>query len=166
MVNSPFVFSLTSSARRSTCSVNARRLPHTETFHSVAIASVPKASVMAAGNNLEALRTAIQASRTKYTVLTDVEDESSTPVIFNLAQNYPNPFNPTTKISFSIPESGIVNLKIYDLLGGEVAELINSEMKTGNHSINFDASNLSSGMYFYKIETGSYSQTRKMMLLK
>ncbi len=121
---------------------------------------------LAAGDNLEDLRTAIQASRTKYNLITDVEDETTIPVKFNLAQNFPNPFNPTTKINFSIPESGIVNLKIYDLLGREVAKLINSEMQPGNYSYDFNAGQLSSGMYFYKIEAGKFSQTRKMMLLK
>jgi type IX secretion system substrate protein/putative pyrroloquinoline-quinone binding quinoprotein len=102
--------------------------------------------------------------------LTDIntpgEDYLKVPNSFGLAQNFPNPFNPSTKISFSIPQAANVNLKIYDLLGREVAELINKEMKPGSHSINFNAGNLTSGMYFYKIEAGEYSQTRKMILIK
>jgi serine protease len=124
------------------------------------------AFAIAAGNNLENLRTAIQASRAKYNTLTDVENETTLPIKFNLAQNYPNPFNPSTKISFSIPESGMVSLKVYDLLGREVANLINSEMLPGTYDYNFNGAGLSSGMYFYKIESGNYSETRKMMLLK
>jgi subtilisin family serine protease len=128
--------------------------------------SAVAAFAIAAGNNLEDLRTAIQAGRAKYNTLTDVESETTLPIEFNLAQNYPNPFNPSTKINFSIPESGLVSLKIYDLLGREVAELINTEMQPGTYDYNFNGAGLSSGMYFYKIEAGSYSQTRKMMLLK
>jgi hypothetical protein len=121
---------------------------------------------LAAGDNLEELRTAVQASRVKYSTLTDIDDEQIVPVKFSLGQNFPNPFNPSTKINFTIPESGNVNLKIYDLLGREVAELINSEMKPGSYTYSFMGKGLSSGMYFYKLESGKNTQTRKMMLLK
>ena len=124
------------------------------------------AFAIAAGNNLEDLRTAIQASRAKYNTLTDVENETTLPIKFNLSQNYPNPFNPSTKISFSIPESGMVSLKVYDLLGREVANLINRELQPGTYDYSFNGAGLSSGMYFYKIDSGNYSETRKMMLLK
>lgn len=100
-------------------------------------------------------------------LITDVENQDETiPTEFSLKQNFPNPFNPATKINFSIPKSGNVSLKIYDLLGREVAELINTEMQPGNYSYDFNAGQLSSGMYFSKIEAGQFSQMRKMMLLK
>jgi pectin methylesterase-like acyl-CoA thioesterase len=103
-------------------------------------------------------------------VVTDVQEQNS-PIkaikSFNLDQNYPNPFNPSTKISFSLPETGIVNLNVYNVLGQKVASLINSEsMTVGNHSVSFNASNLSSGVYFYSLKAGNNVITKKMMLVK
>lgn len=85
---------------------------------------------------------------------------------FKLSQNYPNPFNPTTNIRFSIPENSYVTLKVYDILGKVVAELVNGSMEAGNHSINFDAANLTSGLYFYTLSANGYSETKKMILAK
>lgn len=103
-------------------------------------------------------------------VVTDVIGENRTerlPAGYYLAQNYPNPFNPSTMISFSIPEAVGISLKVYNVLGDEVAVLFNNqEMNAGEHSAQFDASGLPSGIYFLKLQAGRYSQTRKMMLLK
>ena len=103
-------------------------------------------------------------------VVTDVQEQSSVVhavTSFNLGQNYPNPFNPSTKISFSLPETGIVNLNVYNVLGQKVASLINSEnMSAGNHSVSFNASNMSSGVYFYSLKAGNNVITKKMMLVK
>jgi|GEM_PF-2845124 len=88
------------------------------------------------------------------------------PTSFSLSQNYPNPFNPSTKISFSVIESGLVTLKIYNVLGQEIATLINNELTSGVHEVEFSASNLPSGVYIYKLENGNSSITKKMMLLK
>ena len=85
---------------------------------------------------------------------------------FSLDQNYPNPFNPTTKITYSIEKQGDVKLKVFDVLGRQVAELVNQQQNAGSYEVNFNASNLSSGLYFYTIETGSFKATKKMMLLK
>ena len=85
---------------------------------------------------------------------------------YNLDQNYPNPFNPTTQISFEIGQSGMTSLKVYDLLGREVATLVNSELPAGSHSVNFDAANLASGTYMYRLEANGFVLTRKMMLVK
>jgi hypothetical protein len=85
---------------------------------------------------------------------------------YSLSQNYPNPFNPTTQINYTLEKPGFVNLKVYDLLGRLIATLINEQQNSGVHTINFDASNLSSGVYFYQINSGSFSSTRKMMLIK
>ena len=95
-----------------------------------------------------------------------VETEVVTPTKFELSQNYPNPFNPSTSIKFSLPESGIVKLAVYNLLGQEVKTLVNGFKAAGSYSINFDASNLSSGLYLYKIEVNSITQTKKMTLIK
>jgi len=85
---------------------------------------------------------------------------------FALSQNYPNPFNPTTTISFSIPQQTHVSLKVYDILGREVAELVNKEMPTGFYKVDYDASIFASGTYFYTIRTNEFFKTRKMLLLK
>jgi predicted acyl esterase len=96
------------------------------------------------------------------------EEGTVTATKFELSQNYPNPFNPSTTIRFSLPESfaGNVSLKIFDITGKEVATLINSNMSGGLHTAKFDASKLSSGIYFYKISAGSYSDVKKMSLIK
>mgnify|MGYP003337418496 CR=1 FL=1 len=88
------------------------------------------------------------------------------PSVFELKNNYPNPFNPSTNINFNLPESGLVTLKVYNLLGQEIAELVNGRMVSGSHSINFDASGLSSGVYIYRLQAGNQVQTKKMMLIK
>jgi len=99
-------------------------------------------------------------------VVTGLENDESIPTVFSLEQNYPNPFNPSTKISFSLPETGIVRLEIYNILGEKVNTLVNREMKAGVHEVEFNASAFSSGVYFYRIESGNFSSVRKMMLLK
>ena len=85
---------------------------------------------------------------------------------YSLNQNYPNPFNPTTKISFALPVSGLVTLKVYDMLGKEVANLVNEQMNSGSYSIDFNAASLSSGIYFYTLKSGSFTETKKMLLVK
>ncbi|MBM4167239.1 MAG: T9SS type A sorting domain-containing protein [Ignavibacteria bacterium] len=86
---------------------------------------------------------------------------------FSLSQNYPNPFNPTTTISFELPKISVVNLKIYNVIGQEVATLIsNEEMESGKQEVEWDASTFSSGVYFYKLTTPTFSQTRKLLLMK
>lgn len=83
-----------------------------------------------------------------------------------LLKNYPNPFNPTTQISYQIKESGLVQLRIYNTLGKEVAVLVNEVQSQGSYVATFDASNLSSGVYFYAIRTGEFFETKKMILAK
>ncbi len=85
---------------------------------------------------------------------------------FQLYQNYPNPFNPTTTISYSLPKRGFVNLTVYDILGREVANLVNKEQATGNYKVEFNASNLSSGVYFYRLHCGDFVETKKLILLR
>ncbi len=99
------------------------------------------------------------------TTITDVED-FNIPFQFSLEQNYPNPFNPSTTIEYTIPESGIVTLKIYDVLGKEVATLVNGQNDAGKHKVEFDATGFNSGVYFYRIENGSSIETKKLVLLK
>jgi aminopeptidase N len=98
-------------------------------------------------------------------IVTNIGDQTQ-PDDFGLEQNYPNPFNPSTKIKYQIADAGIVNLRIYDVLGNEIATLINKEMQAGSYEVEFDASNLPSGIYYYTLNAGEFTQTRKMILLK
>ncbi|MBK9332950.1 MAG: T9SS type A sorting domain-containing protein [Ignavibacteria bacterium] len=91
---------------------------------------------------------------------------SELPFTYDLSQNYPNPFNPSTKIKYSVPVSGIVTLKIYNIQGREVFTLVNTNQDAGRYEVNFNASDMSSGIYFYTISAGDFTQTRRMVLLK
>ena len=106
---------------------------------------------------------------------TDISKTTELPTEFSLSQNYPNPFNPTTTIRYSIPlivgnghahSTKVVSLKIYDILGQEITTLVNKPLTAGFYSVNFDARNLNSGIYLYKIATPTFSQTKKMLLIK
>ncbi len=98
--------------------------------------------------------------------ITNVNEYSSMPKKFELQQNYPNPFNPSTQISYQIPFESFVTLKVYDILGREIKTLVEQNQKAGFHILNFNASNLSSGIYFYQLKSGSFVQTKKMILMK
>lgn len=101
-----------------------------------------------------------------YSYSSVVEVNIGIPVQFSLSQNYPNPFNPNTTISFTLPKSEFVTLKVYNLLGEEVSTLVNGFMESGSYNQIFDASNLTSGTYFYQLKTDSYSDIKKMILIK
>jgi hypothetical protein len=103
----------------------------------------------------------------KRSELTGVNNISgSIPKSYNLYQNYPNPFNPSTKIKFDLPKSSSAKLVIYDILGREVAILVNEQLKPGNYNIEWNASNFPSGVYFYKLVAGDYVEVKKMILIK
>jgi hypothetical protein len=102
----------------------------------------------------------------RYTFSEVVTVENIAPNGFVLEQNYPNPFNPSTSIQYAIGGKQFVTLKVYDVLGNEVAVLVNEEQEAGTYKVEFDAHGLSSGIYFYKIVTDNFVQTRKMILLK
>ena len=95
-----------------------------------------------------------------------VEENSTSAYTYSLGQNYPNPFNPTTKISYQLAEPGFVSLKVYNISGAEVADIINESQASGLHEVTFKAANLPSGMYIYRIKSGSYQEIKKMILLK
>ncbi len=106
-------------------------------------------------------------AKTNGATLTSVTPQiSSVAEKYSLSQNYPNPFNPTTKINFAIPSNGLVSLKIYDIAGKEVMTLVNKTMNVGTYSVEFNGALLSSGAYFYRLESGSFVETKKMMLVK
>jgi hypothetical protein len=97
---------------------------------------------------------------------TDIEPTKNVPLQFGLAQNYPNPFNPSTMIQYMLPTAGMTTLKVYNLLGQEVATLVNEMQAPGAYTVRFNASSLSSGLYFVRIQSGSFSAVKKMVLLK
>ncbi|HSP88995.1 MAG TPA: T9SS type A sorting domain-containing protein, partial [Ignavibacteriaceae bacterium] len=99
---------------------------------------------------------------------TDVKEEniSDYPIEFSLSQNFPNPFNPTTKIEFHIPNFEFVSLKVFDVLGREITTLVKEEKPAGSYEIEFDASELTSGVYFYQIKVKDFVESKKMILLK
>jgi hypothetical protein len=96
----------------------------------------------------------------------DDETEIDVPKEYALEQNYPNPFNPTTQIQFAIPVAGNYQLKVYNIIGQEVATLVNGEVAVGFHSVTFDATKLASGIYIYRLSGNSVNITRKMILMK
>jgi len=93
-------------------------------------------------------------------------DGASLPTVYALMQNYPNPFNPSTKISYQLPVKTLVTLKVYDIIGREVAALVNEQQNAGIYDVTFDGSRLASGVYFYRIQAGTFTQTKKFVLLK
>ncbi|MDR9419275.1 lamin tail domain-containing protein [Gracilimonas sp.] len=99
-------------------------------------------------------------------ISTSSENETETPQIFALNQNYPNPFNPSTSISFVLPQAEKLNLKVFNILGQEVHTIVDRQMTAGQHVLSFDASNLPSGVYIYRFKSNSFSDTKKMILLK
>ena len=97
---------------------------------------------------------------------TGVDEDDDIPVEFGLAQNYPNPFNPTTTFSFSIPQSSTVTLTVIDLLGRELAMIVNERLPAGSYTRQWNAAGLSSGVYFYRLNAGDYVETRKLLLIR
>jgi hypothetical protein len=95
-----------------------------------------------------------------------IAENGFTPDGFILYQNYPNPFNPTTNLQYTISSRQFVTLKVYDVLGNEITTLVDEEKEPGSYEVIFNAGNLSSGMYFYTLKIGNYSETKKMLLLK
>ncbi|MGE5435821.1 MAG: T9SS type A sorting domain-containing protein [Syntrophothermus sp.] len=94
------------------------------------------------------------------------QEENNLPFQYSIEQNYPNPFNPSTKIKYTLPKQGLVTIKVYDVLGKEVALLVNEEKPSGEYEVEFDGSGLSSGIYFYQIQAGEFFDTKKMMMVK
>jgi hypothetical protein len=119
------------------------------------------------GADKNKLATNMQLAQQKYNTITSVKTGlPKTPNAYKLDQNYPNPFNPSTKIAYQVPKSGFVTLKVYNALGKEVATLVNAERSAGKYTVDFSGLGLTSGIYFYSIQSGSFHETRKMILLK
>jgi photosystem II stability/assembly factor-like uncharacterized protein len=95
-----------------------------------------------------------------------VQQSNEIPNAYSLSQNYPNPFNPETNLKFQIPVTGFVKLTVFDMLGKEIAALVNNELTAGTYSVNFNASSIPSGTYFYRISAGNFTETKKMILIK
>ncbi len=119
------------------------------------------------GKNKTILEANMAIADLKYNQFTSVNSNTNNvPSNYSLKQNYPNPFNPSTIISYQIPKSGHVTLKVYNAIGKEVATLVNAERTAGKYSVDFKAQSLTSGLYFYSIQSGSFHETKKMIFLK
>jgi hypothetical protein len=118
------------------------------------------------GTTIWAVRSDGSISRYGQAISGIINISSTVPDKYTLGQNYPNPFNPTTNIKFAIPKNGLVTLKIYDILGREVTTLVNEVKTAGSYLVDFNASTLSSGIYFYRLESNGFRETKKMMLIK
>ncbi|MDR3626803.1 MAG: T9SS type A sorting domain-containing protein, partial [Ignavibacteriaceae bacterium] len=107
-----------------------------------------------------------QGANTIKIILTNLINRASIPDQYQLGQNYPNPFNPSTIIKYALPKDGMVTLKLFNILGSEITTLVNEQKSAGNYSVQFNGSSLSSGIYFYRLRAGSYSETKKLILMK
>jgi photosystem II stability/assembly factor-like uncharacterized protein len=119
-----------------------------------------------AGATLWAVRSTGGISRYGQPITGVTPISSEVPSSYSLSQNYPNPFNPVTKINYELPKSGLVTMKVYDVLGQEVATLVNEVKNAGTYNVEFNGASLSSGIYFYKLESNGFSDIKKMMLIK
>jgi len=131
------------------------------------------AQLMARGTNNKNSVTRLKLLSDKAQQLADInfviginQISSVIPDKFTLQQNYPNPFNPETKIRFEVPQTDFVKLIVYDLSGKIVEELVNEKLSSGAYEVNFSAKNISSGIYFYQIKTSSFTETKRMILIK
>jgi len=100
------------------------------------------------------------------TAIEEVKKDESLPSIYELKQNYPNPFNPSTTIQFALPKTSAVTLKIIDMLGREIATLVDEKLPAGEHKVVFDTRSLPSGVYYYRLQAEEFSETRKLMLVR
>ena len=106
------------------------------------------------------------SSITEILNIVSVDNEITFPAEYILLQNYPNPFNPATTIRYQLPERSFVSIKVFDILGKEVATLVNEEKPVGSYEVQFKGNSLTSGIYFYQLKAGDYSETKKMIFLK
>lgn len=97
---------------------------------------------------------------------TDESEATINPTEYKLSQNYPNPFNPVKRINYSIPQQGMVSIKVFDVLGKEVTTLVNEIKQPGSYDVEFNAANLSSGVYFYRIQSGDFRDVKRMVVIK
>ncbi len=110
--------------------------------------------------------TILNSKKAMVDVATGIGNENGKIESYKLSQNFPNPFNPTTNIRFSIPKSGVTYMKVYDVLGNEVNTYFNQFLEAGTYNVLFEAQNLSSGIYYYKLVSGDFTETKRMMLVK
>jgi hypothetical protein len=106
----------------------------------------------------------IQINNSPIVAIQNISNEL--PDSYSLSQNYPNPFNPVTNIKFSLPKSANTKLTVYDITGREVAQLVNQQLQAGTYNVDFDASHLATGAYFYRLEAGEFTEVKKMILIK
>lgn len=140
-------------------------LPNTFSIRALAFKIVSGTHTLYAGESSTALLTGRGLHEYSWNV-SGITNNGETPIEFKLSQNYPNPFNPATRISYQIPVSGLVKLIVFDFLGREVETLVNEYKQAGFYDIEFNASELSSGTYFYRIQSNEFVSTKKMLYIK
>lgn len=144
--------------------------PDSLTLNTVVSSTVPNATyfISVTGTEASGIRSHNRTWQLMVSNLFGIQkNQNSIPTVYNLDQNFPNPFNPTTIIYYALPKQSLVNLKVYDVLGREVSSLINNETKpAGNYDITFNAQNLSSGIYYYRLTAGDFTDVKKMVLVK
>lgn len=150
---------------------SVERLPNGNTFIGWGAAGLAATEVRPDGSTAYEIQLpdsifSYRALKYQWNNTTSVSTHPEVPATYSLYQNYPNPFNPSTNIEFSLPESRSVSLKVYDMLGKEVASLMNKTMLPGTYTVQWNAGNASSGVYFYRLIAGSYSMTKKLLLLR
>jgi hypothetical protein len=136
-------------------------------FNNIVPSSLLIKTLFVSGNYLFAGTNGIGVWRRPLSEITGVKVKSDgVPKKYMLEQNYPNPFNPSTTITFSIPSKSFVTLKVFDILGREVVSIVSEEMSAGIYSKQWNAANVSSGIYFYRLQVGTFSDTKKLVLIK
>jgi len=140
--------------------------PEKDWHDAIAMSVDNSGNVYVAGNSRFFYRRAYTIIKYSQDLVSVEGEDTGLPTKYTLLQNYPNPFNPSTTIEYTLQHSGEVSLIIYNLLGEEVTRLVSGEPGAGYHKVDWNASNLSSGMYFYRLQAGDFVQTKKMVLLK
>ena len=151
----------------------------TETYNAInSITAGPNFTITSSGNvtfgtpNVNLMGEFVIESGGLFTVVNGIVngietlDDYVLPTEFDLYQNYPNPFNPTTTFNYQVPEISFITLKVYDVLGNIIANIVNEEKTAGKYQVEFDGSSLASGIYFYQLQAGSFIETKKMVLMK
>jgi hypothetical protein len=126
-------------------------------------------ALVAGDSSLANIRQNADAAKARWQTIAKtvgIGDNAATPARYQLAQNYPNPFNPSTTLQFQVPQKSFVSLKVFDLLGRELASLVNEERQAGIYRVTWDASKLPSGVYFYRLQAGNFVETKKMVFAK
>jgi len=166
MIDVPEAWTILLTDMETGISVDLRQQAYTFEYESASTASHPDFATTFGGTALQSEDTNGRFVVTIHPVTTDLEPGADLPTVFALNQNYPNPFNPTTQLSYDLPQSADVRLEVFNIQGQRVATLVNATQNAGRYNVTFDARNLASGVYIYRLQAGSHVMTKKMTLVK